>query len=279
MAQAMRLATWEAAFPASAEPGRVDVLDLTVSHRGRTLLQHITTGVTPGSITLVLGPTGSCLGARPGLARAVVSTLTPGYGQVLSDPAAGLRALPTQVPVLDPSLQRAELRGLLPAATLSHVGIFASGQAYEQMLLRMMASPLPEARHFAGMILEELKKVMPSFVARVERPDRGGEWITYLERRREADPTNARLWRLQGLLRNGLKDRKGALADYSEALARGADDYVVGFFDPRHLRAKVQNGHQLKDAMDRHDRLTEHLGSTNDQLASSLQESLLNPCQ
>src|SRR6476660_5346197 len=78
------------------------------------------------------------------------------------------------------------LRGLLPAATLSHVGIFASGQAYEQMLLRMLASPLPEARHFATMILEELKKVMPSFVARVERPDRGGEWITYLESRREA---------------------------------------------------------------------------------------------
>jgi thymidylate synthase ThyX len=77
------------------------------------------------------------------------------------------------------------LRGLLPAATLSHVGIFASGQAYEQMLLRMMASPLPEARRFAEMILEELKQVMPSFVARVERPDRGGEWIGYLERRRE----------------------------------------------------------------------------------------------
>jgi thymidylate synthase ThyX len=78
------------------------------------------------------------------------------------------------------------LRGLLPASTLSHVGIFASGQAYEQMLLRMLASPLPEARHFATMILEELKKVMPSFVARVERPDRGGEWISYLERRRGA---------------------------------------------------------------------------------------------
>jgi len=78
------------------------------------------------------------------------------------------------------------LRGLLPASTLSHVGIFASGQAYEQMLLRMMASPLPESRHFATMILEELKKVMPSFVARVERPDRGGEWISYLEGRREA---------------------------------------------------------------------------------------------
>jgi thymidylate synthase ThyX len=78
------------------------------------------------------------------------------------------------------------LRGLLPASTLSHVGVFTSGQAYEQMLLRMMASPLPEAREFADMILEELKKVMPSFVSRVERPDRGGEWIGYLEERRRA---------------------------------------------------------------------------------------------
>jgi thymidylate synthase ThyX len=77
------------------------------------------------------------------------------------------------------------LRGLLPASTLSHVGIFASGQAYEQLLLRLMSSPLPEAREFGGMILEELRKVIPSFVARVERPDRGGEWISYLEGRRE----------------------------------------------------------------------------------------------
>jgi thymidylate synthase ThyX len=78
------------------------------------------------------------------------------------------------------------LRGLLPAATLSHVGIYASGQAYEQLLLRLMASPLPEAREYGGMILRELQQVMPSFVSRVERPDRGGEWISYLERRREA---------------------------------------------------------------------------------------------
>ena len=74
------------------------------------------------------------------------------------------------------------LRGLLPAATLSHVGIYASGQAYEQLLLRLMASPLPEAREYGGMILEELKQVIPSFVSRVERPDRGGEWIGYLQR-------------------------------------------------------------------------------------------------
>ncbi len=78
------------------------------------------------------------------------------------------------------------LRGLLPAATLSHVGIYASGQAYEQLLLRLLASPLPEAREFGSMILRELQQVMPSFVARVDRPDRGGEWISYLQSRREA---------------------------------------------------------------------------------------------
>src|SRR3954451_7614907 len=77
------------------------------------------------------------------------------------------------------------LRGLLPAATLSHVGIYASGQAYEQLLLRLMASPLPEAREYGAMILGELKQVMPSFVSRVERPDRGGEWVSYLEQRRD----------------------------------------------------------------------------------------------
>ena len=75
------------------------------------------------------------------------------------------------------------LRGLLPAASLSHMGMFATGQAYEQLLLRLYASPLPEARDYADMILAELKSVMPSFVARVERPERGGEWISYLEER------------------------------------------------------------------------------------------------
>ncbi|KAA0272790.1 MAG: hypothetical protein EDQ89_06925 [Acidobacteria bacterium] len=78
------------------------------------------------------------------------------------------------------------LRGLLPAATLSHVGIYASGQAYEQLLLRLAASPLPEARAVGAMAHEELAAVIPSFISRVGRPERGGEWISYLERRREA---------------------------------------------------------------------------------------------
>src|SRR5829696_7516235 len=49
------------------------------------------------------------------------------------------------------------LRGLLPAASLSHMGIFATGQAYEQLILRLLASPLPEARDFGGLILDAIK--------------------------------------------------------------------------------------------------------------------------
>ncbi|MFW6195447.1 MAG: FAD-dependent thymidylate synthase [Chloroflexota bacterium] len=71
-------------------------------------------------------------------------------------------------------------RGLLPAATLSNVGIFASGQAYETMLIRMRSHPLAEAREYAGMMLEELRKVIPAFLRRVDRPERGGAWSRYL---------------------------------------------------------------------------------------------------
>ncbi|MCW3007725.1 MAG: thymidylate synthase [Solirubrobacterales bacterium] len=75
------------------------------------------------------------------------------------------------------------LRGLLPAASLSHMGIYASGQTYEQLILHLLAHPLPEARRYGEQILDAVKAVMPSFVARVERPDRGGEWISYLQAR------------------------------------------------------------------------------------------------
>ncbi len=76
-------------------------------------------------------------------------------------------------------------RGLLPAATLSNVGIYGSGQGFEALLLRMRAHPLPEARQYAQMMLDELRKVIPSFLTRVDRPDRGGAWTTYLQETRQ----------------------------------------------------------------------------------------------
>jgi thymidylate synthase ThyX len=83
-------------------------------------------------------------------------------------------------------------RGLLPASSLSHMGIFATGQSYEQLILHLLAHPLPEARSYGEMILTELKAVMPSFLTRVERPERGGQWIGYLEERARAGERWAR---------------------------------------------------------------------------------------
>lgn len=73
-----------------------------------------------------------------------------------------------------------DIRGLLPAATTSNVGIFGTGQAYEMLLLRMRAHPLAEARHYADLMLTELRKVIPAFMRRVDQPERGGAWSGYL---------------------------------------------------------------------------------------------------
>jgi thymidylate synthase ThyX len=78
------------------------------------------------------------------------------------------------------------VRGVLPAASLSNVGIYGTGQAYEALLLRMRAHPLPEARSYADLMLTELRKVIPSFLKRVDLTDRGVAASTYLATTRNA---------------------------------------------------------------------------------------------
>ena len=88
------------------------------------------------------------------------------------------------------------LRGLLPAATLSNVGIYGTGQSYEMLLLRMRAHPLPEARRYAELMLDELRKVIPSFL------QRGSMSPNAAERGRSTWPTPAtaptRWWSRRG---------------------------------------------------------------------------------
>jgi thymidylate synthase ThyX len=78
------------------------------------------------------------------------------------------------------------VRGVLPAAALSNVGIYGTGQAYEALLQRMRAHPLPEARSYADLMLTELRKVIPSFLKRVDLTDRGVAASTYLSTNRAA---------------------------------------------------------------------------------------------
>jgi thymidylate synthase ThyX len=78
------------------------------------------------------------------------------------------------------------VRGVLPAASISNVGIYGTGQGYEALLLRMRSHPLPEARAYADLMLTELRKVIPSFLKRVDLDDRGVAWSTYFASTRNA---------------------------------------------------------------------------------------------
>jgi thymidylate synthase ThyX len=87
------------------------------------------------------------------------------------------------------------LRGLLPAGALSNVGIYGTGQSYEMLLLRMRSHPLPEARRYADLMLVELRKVIPSFLQRVDLADRGGVWSSYMaSTRAQTEELVERLW-------------------------------------------------------------------------------------
>ena len=84
------------------------------------------------------------------------------------------------------------LRGLLPAATQSNVGLFGTGQAYESLLMRMFAHPLQEVRDHAASMLDELRQIIPAFLTRVDQPNRGGRGIQYLSDTRRAFATAGR---------------------------------------------------------------------------------------
>src|SRR5262245_10878909 len=105
------------------------------------------------------------------------------------------------------------LRGLLPAATTSNVGLFGTGQAFEALLLRMFAHPLEEVRGCARQMLGELRQVIPAFLARLDQPNRGGRWIEYFAETRH--------------------DVARAAAPYLDALeAEPRDELTLAEFDP-----------------------------------------------
>ena len=75
------------------------------------------------------------------------------------------------------------MRSYLPGATLTNLGVFATGQAFEHLLNRLYASPLAECRGLGGAIQAELDRLIPSFVKRAKRSD----WLLDLDARtREA---------------------------------------------------------------------------------------------
>lgn len=58
------------------------------------------------------------------------------------------------------------LRGLLPAGTLTNMGVYGNGRFFEQLLHKLQISNLAEMQDIGKRMHEEISKVMPSFIRR-----------------------------------------------------------------------------------------------------------------
>jgi dTMP kinase len=71
------------------------------------------------------------------------------------------------------------IRAVLPVATKSTVGVFASGQALESLIMHLLSDDLPEARTTGQDLLAQARKVVPMFLERADKPERGGALVAY----------------------------------------------------------------------------------------------------
>jgi thymidylate synthase ThyX len=60
------------------------------------------------------------------------------------------------------------LRGLLPAGTLTNMGIFGNGRFFEQLIHKLHRNNLAEVQEIGKQMHEELSKVIPSFIRRAD---------------------------------------------------------------------------------------------------------------
>ena len=63
------------------------------------------------------------------------------------------------------------LRSYLPAATLTNVGLFGVGQAFEYLLSKLYSYELTEAKELAAAMHSELNQLIPSFIKRAQFND------------------------------------------------------------------------------------------------------------
>jgi thymidylate synthase ThyX len=141
------------------------------------------------------------------------------------------------------------LRSYLPAATLTNVGLFGVGQAFEYLLSKLYSHELTEAKELATAMHGELNQLIPSFVKRAQAND-------YLIGTSAAAKALA-----SDVLRNvpaGPTDPL-ALIDYD----RNAEEKVVAAILYPHARHPLQQLRQIAARMsadERHKILAEYFG-------------------
>ena len=114
------------------------------------------------------------------------------------------------------------LRGLLPMATLTNVGLFGNGRAFEYLLTRLHAAPLGELNALAGEMQRALDALIPSFVKRA-KTERGQAQQAYLRGMRE---------RVAALAERGWGVADTALASSTPASAPASSSVTLAEYDP-----------------------------------------------
>jgi thymidylate synthase ThyX len=141
------------------------------------------------------------------------------------------------------------LRSYLPAATLTNVGMFGVGQAFEYLLSKLHSHELSEAKELAAAMHGELNQLIPSFVKRAQVND-------YL---------SGILATAQSVARETLNDfpvnlsEPVVLVDYD----RHAEEKVIAGLLYPHARQPLQQLREIALRMDANERrklLQEHFG-------------------
>lgn len=138
------------------------------------------------------------------------------------------------------------LRGLLPMATLTNVGLFGNGRAFEYLLTKLYASPLAELQSLAAALQRALDDQIPSFVKRA-KSERGKAYQAYLrETRRE---TQALADAVAYRLREIASPAADAVPVTLVAFDPDAEARVVAAILYPHLDVPLTEARALADAM------------------------------
>ncbi len=78
------------------------------------------------------------------------------------------------------------VRAVLPVAVKSTVGVFASGQALESLIMHLLSDDLPEAVTTGEDLLKQGRAIVPMFLERADKPERGGAAVAYTANTRHA---------------------------------------------------------------------------------------------
>jgi len=105
------------------------------------------------------------------------------------------------------------IRKILPTSVLSQLSLFGNGQAFEYLINRSLSHKLSEVRWLGQRAKEELDKIIPAFLRRVESPE-SADYRKYLSERGERIQTTLKEINWQNPSRSDLDGFSVKLLEY-----------------------------------------------------------------